>query len=186
WEAIREGAAAVASVPGRLQRIDAGQPFTVVVDYAHTDDALRNVLEVLRPLTPGRLIAVFGCGGDRDRSKRPLMGAHAARLADLVWVTSDNPRGEDPGSIIGMILEGIRGEPDAKALCHVEPDRAKAIGEAVTAARAGDTVLVAGKGHEREQIIGTRVIPFDDVEVTRRAITESLAARREGGGGDAG
>jgi UDP-N-acetylmuramoyl-L-alanyl-D-glutamate--2,6-diaminopimelate ligase len=172
-------------VPGRLQRIEAGQDFTVVVDYAHTDDALRNVLEALRPLTRGRLIAVFGCGGNRDRGKRPLMGAQVARLSDLFWVTSDNPRDEDPMAIIGMILEGVRGVPGAERACRVEPDRAAAVRSAVAEARPGDTVLVAGKGHEREQIIGGRVIPFDDAAICRRALEERLARGGKGDGGDA-
>ncbi|MBI3447341.1 MAG: UDP-N-acetylmuramoyl-L-alanyl-D-glutamate--2,6-diaminopimelate ligase [Acidobacteria bacterium] len=182
WGAIEEGLSRRACVPGRLERVDAGQPFAVVVDFAHTDDALRNVLEVLRPLTEGRLIVVFGCGGDRDRTKRPLMGAHAARLADAVWITSDNPRSEEPLSIIGMVLDGVRGVPGGSAKAVVEPDREAAIGRALAGARPGDTVLIAGKGHEGEQILGDRVIPFDDVEVARRL----LRARRGAEGGDAG
>jgi UDP-N-acetylmuramoyl-L-alanyl-D-glutamate--2,6-diaminopimelate ligase len=168
WESIDEGLRRVRRVPGRLERIEEGQPFAVIVDYAHTDDALRNALEVLRPLTAGRLITVFGCGGDRDRSKRPLMGAHAARLSDLAWVTSDNPRTEDPLSIIDMILEGARTVPDGEARVRVEPDREAAIAAALASARPGDTILIAGKGHESEQILGDRVIPFDDAEVARR------------------
>jgi len=182
WISIEEGLRAMRRVPGRLERIEAGQPFAVVVDYAHTDDALRNVLEVLRPLTAGRLIAVFGCGGDRDRSKRPLMGAHAARLSDLAWATSDNPRTEDPLSIIGMILSGARAVPGGEARVRVEPDREAAIAAALAEARPGDTVLIAGKGHESEQIIGDRLIPFNDAEVARRLIE----ARRGAEGGDAG
>ncbi len=184
-EAVREGAARAARVPGRLQRIEAGQPFTLVVDYAHTDDALKNVLEALRPLTRGRLITVFGCGGNRDRAKRPLMGAQVARLSDLFWVTSDNPRDEEPMAIIGMILEGVRGFPGAMEACRVEPDREAAIRAAVAEARPGDTVVVAGKGHERTQILGARTIPFDDAEVSRRALEERLGRGEEGAGGDA-
>src|SRR6266850_2654025 len=174
WRAIEEGVRAMRRVPGRLERVDAGQPFAVVVDYAHTDDALRNVLEVLRPLTTGRLITVFGCGGDRDRTKRPLMGAHAARLSDLAWATSDNPRTEDPVAIIGMILEGVRTVPGGEARVRVEPLREAAIAAAIAEARSGDTVLIAGKGHESEQIIGDRLIPFNDAEVARRLIEARL------------
>jgi UDP-N-acetylmuramoyl-L-alanyl-D-glutamate--2,6-diaminopimelate ligase len=170
WKAIEDGVRAMRRVPGRLERVDAGQPFAVVVDYAHTDDALRSVLEVLRPLTPGRLITVFGCGGDRDRAKRPLMGAHAARLSDLAWATSDNPRTEDPLAIIGMILEGVRTVPGGESRVRVEPLREAAIAAAIAEARPGDTVLIAGKGHESEQIIGDRVFPFKDAEVARRLI----------------
>jgi UDP-N-acetylmuramoyl-L-alanyl-D-glutamate--2,6-diaminopimelate ligase len=184
WEAIRSGAAAVHCVPGRLQRVEAGQPFTVVVDYAHTDDALRNVMEVLRPITAGRLIVVFGCGGDRDRSKRPLMGSHAARLADLFWITSDNPRREDPRAIIEMVLEGVRRVPGGDREGRVEPDREVAIRAAVARARPGDTVLIAGKGHETVQISGDDRIPFDDVEVARRAIAEHREAGPEEAGGE--
>ena len=160
----------------------------VVVDYAHTDDALKNLLETARPLATGRLITVFGCGGDRDRTKRPLMGAVAARLSDLVIVTSDNPRSEDPGADHrrdqarhrragrprGRRSRGRRAEVDARACAIV--DRKAAIERAVREARPGDLVLIAGKGHEKYQVIGDRVLPFDDVEVARAA----LARRRAG------
>ncbi len=184
WEAIADGVGRVERVPGRLERVEAGQSFAVVVDYAHTDDALRNVLEVLRSLTAGRLLTVFGCGGDRDAGKRPKMGAHAARLSDRVWVTSDNPRSEAPLSIIGMILEGIRGVPGAEARVIVEPDRAAAIAAAVREARGGDTVLIAGKGHETVQILSDRSVPFDDVEVARRQIELRLESERGDAGGE--
>jgi UDP-N-acetylmuramoyl-L-alanyl-D-glutamate--2,6-diaminopimelate ligase len=184
WDAIRIGAAGVRVVPGRLERVDAGQGFAVLVDYAHTDDALRNVLEALRPLTAGRLITVFGCGGDRDTGKRPLMGAHAARLSDLFWVTSDNPRSEDPGSIIGMVLDGVRGESCSAERCRVEPDRKEAIHCAIAEARDGDTVLIAGKGHERIQISANGTVPFDDVEVAREALAMRRQAHGEGGDGE--
>lgn len=184
WEAVAAGAAGVRRVRGRLEPVDEGQPFAVLVDYAHTDDALRNVLAVVRPLTRGRVLAVFGCGGDRDRSKRPLMGAHAARLADLAWVTSDNPRGEDPDAIIAEILEGVRTVPEGARRCRVEPDRAAAVRAAVMEAAPGDTVLVAGKGHETYQILKDRTIPFDDVEVARRAILERLRKERRDVGGE--
>ena len=148
-----------------MERIDAGQEFTVLVDYAHTPDALRAVLAAARDLVApgGRLIAVFGCGGDRDRAKRPMMGEIAARDSDHAYVTNDNPRSEDPAAIVTDILAGV---PDGRA---VEPvlDRRTAIHEAVAEARPGDVVVVAGKGHEPGQIIGDRVEPFDDREVAR-------------------
>lgn len=186
WEAIRAGTETTRAIPGRLERVDRGQPFAVLVDYAHTDDALRNVLEALRPLTPGRLITVFGCGGDRDRTKRPLMGAHAARLSDLFWVTSDNPRSEDPGAIIEMVLEGVRQVGGSGGDCRVEPDRAKAIQAAVAEGRAGDTVLIAGKGHERVQIGAGGALPFDDVEAAREALGHWLAVDGGPNGMDGG
>ncbi|MBI4486704.1 MAG: UDP-N-acetylmuramoyl-L-alanyl-D-glutamate--2,6-diaminopimelate ligase, partial [Acidobacteria bacterium] len=146
---------------------------------AHTDDALRNLLETARPLARGRLITVFGCGGDRDRTKRPLMGAVAGRLSDLVVVTSDNPRGEDPGRIIEEIQRGITQDTrrDAGQLLAIA-DRGAAIAKAIEVARPGDLVLVAGKGHEKYQVIGDRTLPFDDVAVAR----EALARRRTNSG----
>lgn len=164
--AIRLGLERLACVPGRFERVGLrGAPFTLVVDYAHTPDALTRVLEAGRRLGPRRLLAVFGCGGNRDRGKRPKMGAIATRLADRVWITSDNPRYEDPDAIIRDILAGIR-RPGAHA---VEPDRRRAIALALAAAGPGDLVIVAGKGHEREQIIGDRRFLFDDAGVARAA-----------------
>jgi UDP-N-acetylmuramoyl-L-alanyl-D-glutamate--2,6-diaminopimelate ligase len=153
---------------------------TVVVDYAHTDDALRNLLDTARPLARGRLITVFGCGGDRDRAKRPLMGAVADRLSDVIVVTSDNPRSEDPQRIIDEIQRGIT--PDTKRdrtqrLLSIV-DRLTAIGKAIELARPGDVVLIAGKGHEKYQVIGDRALAFDDVAVSR----EALARRRTNSG----
>jgi UDP-N-acetylmuramoyl-L-alanyl-D-glutamate--2,6-diaminopimelate ligase len=160
----------------------------VVVDYAHTDDALKNLLETARPLAPGRVITVFGCGGDRDRTKRPLMGAVAARLSDVVIVTSDNPRSEDPAEIIEQIKRGIVVPEDRSApktrpsqrevRCLGIPDRREAIERAVRDAVAGDLILVAGKGHEKYQVIGERVLPFDDVEVARAALERRRTAGR--------
>jgi UDP-N-acetylmuramoyl-L-alanyl-D-glutamate--2,6-diaminopimelate ligase len=148
--------------------VEAGQEFTVLVDYAHTPDGLAKVLEAARALTRGRLILVFGCGGDRDRSKRPQMGAIAARDSDLTVITSDNPRSEDPGKIIEEILSGfvaVRREN-----YWVEPDRYRAIALALGLASRDDLVLIAGKGHETYQIIGDKVLPFDDREVVREIL----------------
>jgi len=158
----------VAAVPGRFERIDAGQEFLVAVDYAHTPDALRRVLETARPLTPGRLGVVFGAGGDRDRRKRPLMGRIAANLADRVWVTSDNPRSEDPEAIIDEIVAGMA--PPPRDGYTRDPDRRAAIRDALGWARGGDTVVVAGKGHEPYQIVGGQSLPFDDREVAREIL----------------
>lgn len=159
---VAAGLATVASVPGRFERIDEGQEFTVLVDYAHTPDGLDRALVAARSLAMGHRVAVvFGCGGDRDRSKRPLMGAVATRLADHVVVTSDNPRSEDPAAIIAEIVGGAGAGHGADTLV-IEPDRRAAIRTAVDWARAGDVVLVAGKGHETGQIVGGTVSPFDD------------------------
>ena len=167
-EEIVTGVEAFRCVPGRLEHVDCGQPFDVFVDYAHTDDALRRCLSSLRSLTSGRLICVFGAGGDRDRSKRPKLG-QAAILADAAIVTSDNPRSENPGSIIDEILAGMR---DASSAPIVEIDRRQAIQRALAMARAGDCVLIAGKGHEDQQVIGTDRLPFDDRQVTREILRD--------------
>ncbi|MFQ5669335.1 MAG: UDP-N-acetylmuramoyl-L-alanyl-D-glutamate--2,6-diaminopimelate ligase [Acidobacteriota bacterium] len=168
-----QGIASIHEIPGRAQRIDAGQDFTVLVDYAHTDDALVSILEVARSLTDQRVVVVFGCGGDRDRTKRPLMGGAAARLADRAILTTDNPRGEDPGAILDEISAGFR-EARGPAVLLVEPDRAAAIHAAIQEARPGDVVVIAGKGHENEQILGDHRIPFDDREVVRQALRSRL------------
>jgi UDP-N-acetylmuramoyl-L-alanyl-D-glutamate--2,6-diaminopimelate ligase len=154
-------------VPGRLEPVPNVRGLQVFVDYAHTDDALTNVLGALRELTPGRLIVVFGCGGDRDRTKRPLMGAAASELADAAIVTSDNPRTEDPAAIIREIAAGM----PAGGRHEEIPDRAQAIRRAIEMARPGDTVLIAGKGHESCQEMASRTIPFDDREVARRCLS---------------
>ncbi len=163
----------VRSVPGRLQRVPTGGDYQVFVDYAHTDDALQNVLSALRPITPGRIIVVFGCGGDRDATKRPRMAQVAQALADRIVVTSDNPRSEDPQRIIEEILAGL--DAGARARTVVDADRRKAIDGAIRQARAGDVVLLAGKGHETVQVIGTTKIPFDDAEVAAECIREQDA-----------
>jgi UDP-N-acetylmuramoyl-L-alanyl-D-glutamate--2,6-diaminopimelate ligase len=161
-------------VPGRFQPVDAGQPFTVIVDYAHTDDALRNLTALARQMvanTDGRILTVFGCGGDRDRTKRPKMGAAAGEGSDFVIATSDNPRSEDPLAILAEI------EPALKATGTpyiVEPDRTAAIRLAIREAKPHDIVLIAGKGHEKEQILADRTIPFDDAEVARTALKQGL------------
>jgi UDP-N-acetylmuramoyl-L-alanyl-D-glutamate--2,6-diaminopimelate ligase len=179
-DAIAEGIASLARVPGRFERVDCKQPFTVIVDYAHTDDALRNLLETTRLLARGRLITVFGCGGDRDRTKRPLMGAVAGRLSDLILITSDNPRNEDPRRIIEEIQRGITADTrrDSRQMLLTIVDRREAISKAIELARPGDLVLVAGKGHEKYQVIGSRVLPFDDVVV----VSEALMRRRSNSG----
>lgn len=159
------------TVPGRMERVDAGQPFDVFIDYAHTPDGLDNVLRAARSFTRHRLIVVFGCGGDRDRGKRPLMGEIAARLADLVILTSDNPRREEPTSILQEILSGIT-ETDARERVLVEVSRAEAIRKAIFMARQGDVVLLAGKGHENYQIFRDETIHFDDREVASLALGE--------------
>lgn len=168
FDAIVAGLGALRNIPGRLQRVPCTGGRDVFVDYAHTDDALANVLSALRPLTRRRLIVVFGCGGDRDRSKRPRMGKVAAELADAVVVTSDNPRTEEPRAIIREIVAGI--PADALRRVMVEPDRQCAIRGALSAAGEGDVVLIAGKGHEDYQIVGREKRHFDDVEVAIAAL----------------
>jgi UDP-N-acetylmuramoyl-L-alanyl-D-glutamate--2,6-diaminopimelate ligase len=164
-------AIARASVPGRMERIDAGQPFLALVDYSHKPAAVEGALSALRPLTKRRLIIVLGCGGDRDRGKRPHMGAIAARDADLLIVTDDNPRSEDPAAIRKAMLDGAWAVPAAeRAEIREVGDRTAAIAEAVAAARGGDTVLIAGKGHETGQEIAGVVQPFDDRLVLRAAL----------------
>ncbi len=165
WPTISSALTDASAPPGRLEAVDQGQPFSVFVDYAHTPEALDTVLQAVREIAAGRVIVVFGCGGDRDRSKRPKMGAIAARLANIVVVTSDNPRSEDPQAIIAEILQGM---PPGDTL--VEPDRARAIETALRLARPGDVVLLAGKGHETYQQFADRTIPFDDREVARAAL----------------
>jgi UDP-N-acetylmuramoyl-L-alanyl-D-glutamate--2,6-diaminopimelate ligase len=161
------GLAAVPGVPGRLEPVSAGQPFTVVVDYAHTPDALERALAAARAHAGGRVLLVFGCGGDRDRGKRPLMGRVARAAADRVWVTSDNPRHEEPAAIAAEILAGAGG---AGGPVRLELDRRAAIAAALAEARPGDAVLIAGKGHETTQTVGDRVLPFDDREVARELL----------------
>ncbi|WP_446744078.1 UDP-N-acetylmuramoyl-L-alanyl-D-glutamate--2,6-diaminopimelate ligase [Silvibacterium acidisoli] len=176
-EAVRDGIASLACVPGRFQSVDAGQDFTVVVDYAHTDDALRNLIALAREFvtaTGGKVITLFGCGGDRDRTKRPLMGQAAAEGSDFVVVTSDNPRSEDPEAILRDILPGIK---DGKAEFVTELDRKAAIRLALERAKPGDIVLLAGKGHEKTQTLREGTISFDDAEVAVDALRNLKGAR---------
>ena len=170
-DAVVTGAEHVSGVPGRFEPVDEGQPFTVLVDYAHTPEALANVLEAAGDIATGRLICVFGCGGDRDRGKRPLMGRAASVRADVVIITSDNPRSEDPLAIIEEIL------PGAGAGADVEPDRRAAIEQALDRAREGDVVVIAGKGHEQGQTFADRTLPFDDREVARELLRASRLRR---------
>ncbi|WP_051451718.1 UDP-N-acetylmuramoyl-L-alanyl-D-glutamate--2,6-diaminopimelate ligase [Actinospica robiniae] len=173
------GVGAVPGVPGRVQRIEAGQEYLAVVDYSHTPDSISNVLAALRPVTAGRLRIVVGCGGDRDRAKRPLMGAAAAEGADEVILTNDNPRSEDPLAILAAAEVGARSAAAAGARAEIEvcPDRAEAIARAVARSEAGDTVVVAGKGHEQGQEIAGVIHPFDDAAVLRAAIQHAAAGR---------
>jgi len=176
-EALR-GITSLTGVPGRLERVEAGQDFTVVVDYAHTDDALKNLLETLRELKPRRLITVFGCGGDRDKTKRSLMGQVASRLSDVVILTSDNPRSEPPEAILEDIGRGIPKNRDAQI--EVVADRRDAIARALEGAGPGDVVAIAGKGHETYQVLRDRTVPFDDRQVARELLGRLLVkgARR--------
>jgi UDP-N-acetylmuramoyl-L-alanyl-D-glutamate--2,6-diaminopimelate ligase len=196
FSAIENGIRQLAGVPGRFEVVSSpADEVTAVVDYAHTDDALRNLLDTARPLTAGRLITVFGCGGDRDRTKRPLMGAVARRLSDLVIVTSDNPRTEEPSRIIDEIMTGLlqpserpgqteparRDERGDRATGHLAiADRRAAIEKAIELARPGDLVLIAGKGHEKYQAIGERVLPFDDAAIAREALSKRRSGSRVG------
>lgn len=174
-EEIVTGLRTLEAVPGRFERVEEGQPFMVVVDYAHTDDALRNIISAARALKPKRIITLFGCGGDRDRSKRPLMGMAAAELSDFVVLTSDNPRSEDPLAIMNDAMVGLNRSDTPH---RTEPDRERAIRLAIENAQTGDIVILAGKGHETYQILKDGPIPFDDREVARRVLQSFGFARR--------
>jgi UDP-N-acetylmuramoyl-L-alanyl-D-glutamate--2,6-diaminopimelate ligase len=171
-EVAARGLSTVRGVRGRLEAVEAGQPFTIVVDYAHSDDAVQNVLRNLRNAVAGRIITVLGCGGDRDRTKRPRMARAAAELSDVAWFTSDNPRSEDPDRIIEDMLGGVYGARNVR----VEADRAYAIARAVHEARVGDCVAILGKGHEDYQIFRDRTVHFDDREAAAAAVRAALAA----------
>ncbi len=171
--AIEEGLARLSGVPGRFELVSSDEDdITVVIDYAHTDDALKNLLETARPLAPRRVITVFGCGGDRDRTKRPLMGAVAARLSDVVVMTSDNPRTEDPSRIIEEIKRGVPPPSDRGAATFAIVDRKEAIQFAIRKAESGDLVLLAGKGHEHTQTIGSDELTFDEAAIARAALEQ--------------
>ncbi len=174
---IAEGLRTCKPVPGRFEPVKAGQDYAVLVDYAHTPDGLDNVLKSARPLTTGKLIAVFGCGGDRDKTKRPLMGGIAKNHADIAIATSDNPRTENPEAILDDVLAGMDGP--AGATVYREADRRAAIALAVSLAAPGDTIVIAGKGHETYQIIGTQTFPFDDIIVAKEEIQKHAAATRK-------
>lgn len=173
-ESIIGGLAGVTRVPGRFELVSAGQDFLVAVDYAHTPDSLEKVIKAAREITKGRVITVFGCGGDRDRSKRPLMGIAAVEGSDLSIVTSDNPRSEGSQSIIKDILDGIN-LPEYKNKFEVEADRRKAISKAINLAEKGDIIIIAGKGHEEGQIIGNEIVPFNDRNVAEELLREMLS-----------
>jgi UDP-N-acetylmuramoyl-L-alanyl-D-glutamate--2,6-diaminopimelate ligase len=172
-EAIHMGVQSLRGVPGRMELVDEGQDFSVIVDYAHSPDSLQNLLETVRQLPHEKLIVVFGCGGDRDRTKRPVMGEIAAKMSDFVFATSDNPRTEDPLDILKEIEPGLRRGTAPYAMV---PDRREAIASAISMAKIGDAVVIAGKGHEDYQIIDSRVIPFDDRTLARELILENLNA----------
>ncbi|PYV41681.1 MAG: UDP-N-acetylmuramoyl-L-alanyl-D-glutamate--2,6-diaminopimelate ligase [Acidobacteria bacterium] len=174
-EHIRNGIEALPGVPGRMETVDCGQAFTVLVDYAHTPDALEKALETVLQLPHHKVITVFGCGGDRDKTKRPVMGDIASRLSDLVFATSDNPRSEDPKQILAEIEPGLQ---QGKAQYRLIVDRGEAIAAAIHSARRGDVVLIAGKGHEDYQVIGNKTVPFDDRQLARQILTQ---IRHEGG-----
>jgi UDP-N-acetylmuramoyl-L-alanyl-D-glutamate--2,6-diaminopimelate ligase len=184
-EQIVRGIAEMSRVPGRFERVDQGQPFAVVVDYAHTDDALKNLTRLARDFAQrshGRVITVFGCGGDRDHGKRPKMGRAAAEGSDFVVITSDNPRSEDPMTIIEEAVVGLRETPrEHKTRFTTEPDRRKAIALALSEAQPGDIVLIAGKGHESTQTTREGVFPFDDRQVAAEELNR-IGYRLESGG----
>jgi UDP-N-acetylmuramoyl-L-alanyl-D-glutamate--2,6-diaminopimelate ligase len=172
-ESVKTALQQVQGVAGRLEKVDAGQDFAVLVDYAHTPDSLENILIAAREFTRGRIITVFGCGGDRDRTKRPIMGAVSARLSDYTVLTSDNPRSEEPLAILSDIEAGVKPLIGDDRYTVIS-DRREAIGFALKMAQPQDTVLIAGKGHETYQIVGDRVLPFDDRETAREILVTSF------------
>ena len=172
-DVIKQGLEVVTGIPGRFEMVPGASEFGVIVDYAHTPDGLENILKTGRALTNKRLLLAFGCGGDRDRTKRPIMGAIAAKLADLTIITSDNPRSEEPRTIIDEIETGFK-KANPRAAYHVEPDREAAIHHLIAQAQPGDLVLIAGKGHENYQIFADHTIHFDDREIAKLALEERL------------
>jgi UDP-N-acetylmuramoyl-L-alanyl-D-glutamate--2,6-diaminopimelate ligase len=180
-ESVAAGVLALASVPGRVERVDRGQPFAVIVDFAHTEQALANLLGWVSGLTRNRVHVVFGCGGERDRGKRPAMGRVAATSGAEVYVTSDNPRGEDPRAIVEEVLSGVRDVEGAGSRCRAIVDRREAIETAIAAARPGDAVVIAGRGHETTQDLGSLVVAFDDRAVAREILEKmGFTPRRRG------
>ncbi|OHB92840.1 MAG: hypothetical protein A2Z57_01365 [Planctomycetes bacterium RIFCSPHIGHO2_12_39_6] len=169
-DTVKTGIESLNGVPGRLEKIDYGQDFHIYIDFAHTHQALQIILSTLRETTTGRIILVFGCGGDRDRKKRPKMGHIAEKYSDLFWITNDNPRSEDPLGIIHEIQKGIRKDTSFR----IQLDRKVAIEEAIAEAKKGDTLIIAGKGHEQYQIIKNRRYPFDDREVVKQFLGSAL------------
>ncbi len=169
-DTVKTGIESLCAVSGRLERIDCGQDFRIYIDFAHTHQALQVTLSALRETTKGRILLVFGCGGDRDRKKRPKMGHIAEKYSDIFWITSDNPRSEDPDKIISEIKEGVRKE----ACFRLQPDRKTAIEEALLEAKTGDVILIAGKGHEQHQISKDIIIPFDDREIVKQFLQNNL------------
>ena len=172
-DVVQRGIESLNKVPGRLERVDCGQDFLVYVDFAHTHHALQAVLSAISAAAKGRIILVFGCGGNRDKKKRPKMGHIAEKYADVFWITNDNPRSEDPYEIIHEIQAGIKNG----ARFRVQPDRKRAIEEALLEAKSGDVVIIAGKGHEQYQIAKDTVTPFDDRAVVRQILEENLVSR---------
>jgi len=172
-ECIKEGIENLKLIPGRFEKIDMGQDFAVIDDFAHSGEALKRLLESIRQISQGRIITVFGCGGDRDKGKRPLMGYHAVKLSDIAIVTSDNPRSEDPLKIIQEIEEGIL-HANSRGEYMIIPDRREAMRKAIEIAQAGDTVVIAGKGHENYQLIGDKVLPWSDKEIAEQLILEKM------------
>jgi UDP-N-acetylmuramyl-tripeptide synthetase len=169
-ETIKQALEEFASVPGRFELVDAGQPYTVIVDYAHTPDGLENILRTARQFATRRIIVIFGCGGDRDRTKRPIMGRLAMDYGDIVIATSDNPRSEDPAAILAEIETGLKEKQTAAKGYEIIADRRSAIARALGLARSDDVVVIAGKGHETYQILKDKTIHFDDREVVRQII----------------
>jgi UDP-N-acetylmuramoyl-L-alanyl-D-glutamate--2,6-diaminopimelate ligase len=165
---IKEGIAALSQVPGRFEKVDNDRGITIIVDYAHTDASLQSLLETVRDLKPSRILLVFGAGGNRDKAKRPRMGEVAARFADWTYLTTDNPRGEDPGAILAEIEQGFTASDCRKY--SLVPDRREAIAQALTEARKGDFVVLAGKGHETTQTTGETTVPFSDADVAREIL----------------
>lgn len=172
-ESIKQGIESLSQIPGRFEKIEVGQDFTVINDFAHSGDALKRLLQSIQQISQGRIITIFGCGGERDKGKRPLMGYHAVKLSDIAIVTSDNPRSEHPMKIIQEIEEGIQ-QANSRGEYMIIPDRGEALRKAIEIAQTGDTVVIAGKGHESYQIIGDKALPWSDKEIAKQLILEKM------------